>query len=345
MVFETWVFLGSTSHETPTPCSFPQDVLSRPASAMFSRSERCLCPIFFHPYGRIVKTYPSARLEVALRTKAVSWLAFVVALAIFSPSLRSEFIRDDPWQIVKNQQIQSWDYLPRLFSTHLWSQAGTEYAVHFYRPLFSVWMLVVNTFGGLSSVWWHFCSMLLHALTTLLVYRLCEKFLESRVAALLAALLFAVHPIHVDAVSWVSASNEILFTAFALGAILVLVAPEVSSSRIASSAALYAAALLTKETAIAVMPVLLLVVLFRGKRRSVVRAGVWYLSVTAGYFIVRWWALHRIGTEESKHTWREMLLTSPSVLVFYLKKLFFPVHLSGFYVNPILSAWPLTTPG
>ena len=293
----------------------------------------------FRPMDALVKaaTSPSVSFKVALGTKAVSWAAFVVALAIFSPSLSSEFIRDDPWQIVKNPQIQSWDYLPRLFSSDLWSQSGTEHAVHFYRPLFSVWMLFVNTIGGLAPAWWHFCSMLLHALTTLLVYTLCEKLLESRVAAFFAALLFAVHPIHVDAVSWVSASNEILFTVFALGAVLVLVAPEMSSWRIAASTALYAAALLTKETAIAVMPVLLLVVLFRAKRGSAVRAGLWYLSVTAAYFIVRWWALHRIGTEESKHTWREALLTSPSVLVFYLKKLFFPVHLSGFYANPILS--------
>jgi Flp pilus assembly protein TadD len=272
---------------------------------------------------------------------ATAWAVCTTAFVIYVPSLFSEFVRDDPWQIVKNPQIQSWEYLPRLFSTHLWSQSGAEYAVHFYRPFFSVWMLVVNTIGGLSPMWWHFCSMLLHALTTLLVYRLCEKLLESRVAAFLAALLFVVHPIHVDAVSWVSASNEILFAVFALGTMLVLVVPEVSSSRIAVSAALYAAALLTKETAIAVMPVLLLllIVLLRsGPHGKVVRAGYWYGFVTIGYFAIRWWALGRIGTEESKHSWREVLLSSPSVLAFYLKKLVFPLHLSGFYVNPITSS-------
>src|SRR5262250_1180030 len=78
------------------------------------------------------------------------YIVFIIAFVTYAPSLFSEFIRDDPWQIVKNPQIQSWDYLPRLLSTHLWSQPGYEYAVRFYRPLFSFWMLVVNTIGGLS---------------------------------------------------------------------------------------------------------------------------------------------------------------------------------------------------
>ena len=151
------------------------------------------------------------------RRNAPGWAVCAIAFVIYIPSLFSEFVRDDHRQIVENPQIQSWDYLPRLFSTHLWSQAGSERAVHFYRPLFSLWMLVVNTIGGLSPAWWHFSSIFLHAVTTFVVYKLCESLLRSRVAALCAASLFAVHPIHVDAVSWVSASNEILFTLLALG--------------------------------------------------------------------------------------------------------------------------------
>ncbi len=287
-------------------------------------------------------------LKQNLRRNATGWAACAIAFAIYIPSLFSEFIRDDHFQIVNNPQIQSWDYLPRLFSTPLWSQLGAEQAVHFYRPLFSLWMLVVDTIGGLSPAWWHFSSIFLHAVTTFTVYTLCDNLLRNRVAALFAALMFALHPIHVDAVSWVSASNEILFTLLALCAILVLLAPDTSipltPSRLAASAALYAAALLTKETAVALLPVLLLIVLLRGGQRGkVVRAACWYGFVTLGYFAIRWWALGRIGTEESKHSWREVLLSSPSVLAFYLKKLVFPLHLSGFYVNPISSSPTIST--
>jgi protein O-mannosyl-transferase len=274
--------------------------------------------------------------------KLHAWAAPAVAFATYVTTVPSEFIRDDIWQIVKNPQVQSWDYLPRLFSTHLWSQPGTENAVHFYRPLFSVWMLILSTVGGLSPAWWHFTSIVLHTVATLALYKLCERLLQDRVAALFGALLFGVHPIHVDAVSWVSASNEILFTLFGLGAALSLLAEgakvPLSTARLTASVIFYAAALLTKETAIVIAPILLLIVLLRKDRGKVVAVGLWYLSTTTAYLIVRWWALHRIGTEESTHTWRQVLLTSPSVLVFYLKKLLLPVHLSGFYVNPIVSS-------
>src|SRR5216683_5915880 len=123
-------------------------------------------------------------LKPSLRRNAPGWAVCAIAFAIYTPSLFSEFIRDDHFQIVTNPQIQSWDYLPRLFSTHLWSQGGSEQVVHFYRPLFSTWMLVVNTIGGLSPAWWHLSSILLHAVTTFAVYKLCEKLLRSRVAAL-----------------------------------------------------------------------------------------------------------------------------------------------------------------
>lgn len=285
---------------------------------------------------------PPSNQHLQMDMKA--WAAPAVAVAIYALSLLSEFIRDDTWQIVKNPQIQSWDYLPRLLFTHLWSQSGAEHAVHFYRPFFSVWMLVVNTFAGLSPAWWHFSSILLHAATAFAVYKLSERILQNRAAALFAALMFAVHPIHVDGVSWVSASNEILFTLFALNAILALLPQDahaqMGTARLAASAMFYAAALLTKETAIVISPILLVIVLLRrqgAKAATVATAGLWYLSATAAYFAARWWALQRIGTEESKHSWREVLLTSPSVLVFYLRKLFFPIHLSTFYMNPIPS--------
>jgi Flp pilus assembly protein TadD len=286
---------------------------------------------------------PPGELRLDPRRNVTGWVVCAIAFVTYIPSLFSQFIRDDHFQIVNNPQVQSWDYLPRLFSTHLWSHLGTEYAVHFYRPLFSAWMLVVNTIGGLSPTWWHFSSIFLHAVTTLAVYKLCDNLLQNRVAALFAALLFAVHPIHVDAVSWVSASNEILFTLLALGAIIVLLTPDESIPltpfRLAASAALYAAALLTKETAVALLPVPLLIVCLRDRqRKKVVEASYWYISVTIAYFAIRWWALQRIGIEESRHSWQQVLLSSSSVVVFYLKKLLLPIRLSGFYVNPIISS-------
>jgi hypothetical protein len=54
-----------------------------------------------------------------------AWTWFIpcaLALAIYMPSLFNGFLRDDHVQIVNNPQVQSWEYLPRLLTTHLWSE-------------------------------------------------------------------------------------------------------------------------------------------------------------------------------------------------------------------------------
>src|ERR1700757_4407171 len=168
----------------------------------------------------------------------------ILAFAVYSRSLLCGFLRDDGPQIIHNPQIQSWEYLPQLLGSHLWSQWGADRNLHFYRPLFSIWMLLVHTVGGLSPWFWHLSSILLHVAATYLVFRLCQRLTASDSGAAAAASVFAVHPIHVDAVTWVSASNELLFTVFALGSILILLGRAQSGAppRLWISAALYCAA-------------------------------------------------------------------------------------------------------
>jgi protein O-mannosyl-transferase len=282
--------------------------------------------------------------------KTKAWIPLIpcaLALCAYLPSLASGFIFDDQLQIVKNPQVQSWDYLPRLLTTNLWSQPGIVQNVSFYRPLFSLWMLLVNTVGGLSPWFWHLSSILLHVAATYLVFRLVKELLHHEFAAGFAALLFAVHPVHVDAVSWVSASNEILFTIFGLGSMLLLLAGAKSGftnpSRVAGSVLLFAAALFSKETAIGLLPVLAVIAFASGDKpwperlKGTLKLGPWYLLATIFYFGVRWLVLQRMGVETGTHTWRQVLYSAPSIIVFYCKKLIFPLHLSGFYVNQLIS--------
>src|ERR1700686_2933995 len=173
----------------------------------------------------------------------------LISFCVYLPSLTSDFIYDDHYQVVKNPQIKSWNYLPRLLTSDVWSQKGGEHVGHYYRPLFSVWLLLVYTLGGLSAWFWHLSSILLHVVATYLVYRACRIFLKSTAAACFGAALYAVHPIHVDAVSWISASNELLFTIFILAALITLAKAPTDTKRpwLVLSLGFYGAALLSKE--------------------------------------------------------------------------------------------------
>jgi protein O-mannosyl-transferase len=294
----------------------------------------------------------------------------VLAFGIFSRSLFCGFIRDDHQQIVDNPQVHSWHYLPQILTSHLWSHVAGNQAF-FYRPLFSLWMLVIYTLGGLDAWFWHLSSILLHVACTCLVYFAGRRLLGSEVGASVAAALFAVHPIHVDAVSWVSASNEVLFSGLILSAVMALAVPNpggwgalgwvetrlaasetgrarslprIGRRQVLLSAALYFAALFAKETGITLS--LLLIPLawvwlkseVKHPRERILLATVPFAAATVIYLLARWSALHGSGIGQGEHSWREVVFSSPSTLLFYLGKLALPVGLSGGYVNAIYSA-------
>lgn len=274
--------------------------------------------------------------------------AAAVAAAVYVPSIFLDFIHDDHQQIIKNPQIQSWDYLLRLLTTDLWSEKTSDHVAYFYRPLFSVWMLLIHSVGGFSPWFWHVSSIALHMLATYLVFRLCSQLLGDSNAGLCAALLFALLPIHVDAVSWVSASNEILFAIFSLTAFIfgfrALATADSEKWRILSVMS-FIAACFSKETAVALLPIFVVVYFLRPKDKQKPRAAleqallfcVPYLGAVIGYLFIRWLVLSRLGVETGKHSWREVIYSAPSILLFYVKKLVWPVGLSGFYVNPLVS--------
>jgi len=267
-----------------------------------------------------------------------------LVLLIYSRSLFCGFVRDDIPQIVNNRQVQSWDYLPQLLGSHLWSQVRGE-PILFYRPIFSVWMLLMHTLGGLAPWFWHLSSILLHVAATYFVFRLCRRLTGNDVGAALAAAIFVVHPTHVDAVTWVSASCELLFTIFVLAAMLALLGSEKDADpRVWLSALSFGAGIFAKETGMAMLAILPAIAWVQlkghvaGKERFW-KAGYPYAVVTAGYLLIRWTVMHRVGVETGEHSWAQVIFSAPSILLFYLKKLFLPWRLSGCYVN-VLTASP-----
>jgi protein O-mannosyl-transferase len=268
----------------------------------------------------------------------------LLALLVYSRSLLCGFVRDDIPQIVNNRQVQSWEYLPQLLGSHLWSQMTEDVNILFYRPIFSVWMLLMHTFGGLTPWFWHLSNVVLHLVATYLVFTLCRRLTRSDAGALAAAAIFALHPIHVDAVTWVSASCEILFTIFALAAMLALLpSRKESSPRVWVSALWFGAGLFAKETEIAMLPLLAVFAWVQIRERAQGGQRLWnaaspYGTVTAVYLLARWAVMHRVGLESGEHTWAEVVFSAPSIFLFYLKKLFLPSNLSGCYVNPLTAS-------
>jgi protein O-mannosyl-transferase len=300
-------------------------------------------PVRGYPVEAIVHTQKIDRFDWILPVTACT-----IGALIFLRTLRFGFIYDDHTQIVGNQQILSWRYFFRLISTDVWSQKGTEHVGYYYRPIFSLWLVLVHMVGGLVPWLWHLSSIFLHVLVIWVVFKLSFTLLGDKVAAFWATVFFAIHPIHIESVCWVSASEEILYSLFCLVAILFLVQDGKDGLRISYlyilSIIFWAAGLFAKERAVSLLPLLFFLTLIlcspptaASKPKGVILKAGAYFGVALSYVALRWFVLGRSGLEEGRHGWNEVFLTAPTVTMFYLGKLLWPFRLSGLYMNPLLS--------
>ena len=91
------------------------------------------------------------------------------------------------------------------------ARLGSSYAGgvgNYYRPLFLLWLRINDAVFGNQAWGWHLTTILAHVLATLLVYLLAWRLGIGRDVALLAALIFGLHPAHIEAVAWISGVTE-----------------------------------------------------------------------------------------------------------------------------------------
>lgn len=284
-----------------------------------------------------------------LRQSTTLWAVAAAALAIFTPTVWSSFAGDDFPQILHNPQLNSWSYLPRLIATNVWSQRPNDsLIVQYYRPVFSLWLLAWNQLFRPEAWLWHISSIALHVAATLLVIRIELVILgvgkpSGWIAAAAAGLLFAVHPIHVEAVSWISASPELLYVVFGLASLLAWRRAFITSKPTwtVASVLIFCLSLGAKETALVFLPVMLLWQWYwqRGSTEKPISmaqrlAGIApFLAAAGGYLAVRFVVLNgNPGAVE--HSWAEVLWSAPRVSGVYLRQLVLPWNVSSFYVTP-----------
>jgi protein O-mannosyl-transferase len=274
-------------------------------------------------------------------------------------TLGYQFVYDDQGQIVQNNFIRSWGSAPRYFTEHVWSHVHPNQAGNYYRPVFLLWLLINRTLFGLNPFLWHFAVVALHLLVTLLVYVLARRLVKDELTACIAALIFGLHPTHVEAVAWVSGVTEPLLALFLIPAFLfyldwregreektepapggrVIALHKKPAIRLAGSLVLYTLAMLEKETAL-VLPMVICGYewinslgqsrsLFSRARLSLMRVAP-FIALSISYLVVRAIVLKGLGHTLSPLPLSTVLLTWPAVLWFYIKQLVWPVRLSAF---------------
>uniref|UniRef100_A0A8C5G505 Protein O-mannosyl-transferase TMTC3 n=1 Tax=Gouania willdenowi TaxID=441366 RepID=A0A8C5G505_GOUWI len=173
-------------------------------------------------------------------------------------SLSCGFVFDDVSAILDNKDLRPSTSLHNLFRNDFWGTPMAEERSHkSYRPLTVLTFRLNYLFSELRAASYHLLNVVLHAVVCVLFLRVCRLFLD-KTYSLVAALLFAVHPIHTEAVTGVVGRAELLSSIFLLAAFLAYTKSTSSNHSIvwppiALTVVLVAVATLCKEQGITVI--------------------------------------------------------------------------------------------
>src|ERR1039457_6078967 len=280
-------------------------------------------------------------------------LLALVTFVIYSGSLSFDFVWDDWPQIVNSPIIRTWSNLPRAFGSDLWYHMARQQV--YYRPLFVAWSMLNYTLFGLRPWGWHLGAVLLHVGAVAAVFWLARRLGLEYWTAALAALIFALHPIHIEPVAWVSAASDTMVTMFAALTFAAFLsgrdasqAPKKQTAWWAASLALFACALLTKEMAVmfsGLVGIYAWLHPMKGNESSGTRfvaalvETTPFVVVTLAYVLVRTHALlHATGQFDPSHGMVDVARTLPLVLSTYLRQLLIPVGMTGLYYIPYVTS-------
>ena len=200
---------------------------------------------------------PCVSGRVRLRTAA--WLAALAAILAFANSLGNDFAYDDRLIVAGNEAIQRLETLPGTFLEPYWpDRHGRELGL--WRPV-TTWV-----YGLQWALWdghpagFHLVNVILNGVAAALVVLLLGRLLPVS-AALSGGLLFAVHPVHAEAVANVVGMAELLSSVLYLGACLVVARwpGRMAAGRVAIVGGLFLAAVLVKESAFTLPGAVLLI--------------------------------------------------------------------------------------
>ncbi|MFH0851482.1 MAG: tetratricopeptide repeat protein, partial [Candidatus Peregrinibacteria bacterium] len=251
---------------------------------------------------------------------------FLLTFLVYGSSLTNQFVRwDDGLLIYENPAIRS--ITPSTLKTIF-----TSYDPELYIPLTLFSYQIDYLFGGTNATIYHIQNLLWHTLNALLVAWLMHTLTRRGWLALFGGLLFALHPLHTEAVAWASARKDVLSTFFLLLSLIAYLRYRSDNRRrmYYGSLVAFLIGLLAKVTVIT-LPVLLLLADFRERRRwdrTMLLEKLPYFALSIVFGVIAW--IGKTGVLASS-SFSEKLLMAPRSTIFYLEKLFAPTDLSVLY--------------
>jgi tetratricopeptide (TPR) repeat protein len=261
-----------------------------------------------------------------------------LCLLFYANSLQNPFIFDDEGLIINNPFIKNWGFLAKIFASDLYP--GASSGTNFFRPLQTLSFMWDYHFWELNPAGYHITNLVLHSLVSFLVFLFIYAMLKDLTISLATALLFAVCPIHTQAVTYISGRADMLLGLFLILSLLIFIKAESSQGNsklqyLCLSLFLFVLGLLSKELAV-VFPLVILAYAFYFSKRNLEKPRYIAIVILPFFVIDLIYIILRL-TILKFPTFGRLLLTDypfflrlgalPKVILAYPKLLVLPINL------------------
>ncbi|MBF0384849.1 MAG: tetratricopeptide repeat protein [Candidatus Omnitrophica bacterium] len=299
-----------------------------------------------------MRNYPYIGLYRNLRLLSDAQAALILiffGFLAFHNAIYHPFIHDDIVFIVENPQIGNLS-LPSIYSIFFPSLSGGGIVNQYYRPLLELIYRLEYKMFSFNPWYYHLANIIIHLFNGFLVYLLMGKVFDGKkIAALIIALFFLVHPLQGEAVSTISGISNLVYVSFSLMSFLLYLAASNRNTMRSvfvylSSLFFYALALMAKEQAIVLPFLILLYGLLVSRGKDV--GGKFFKFGCINYFVVAvfYFLFRRVVTGFSLAGFLDFkgelilrVLAIPRTVLTYLRMVFFPHDLHYYRSTDILA--------
>ncbi|KKP52824.1 MAG: Tetratricopeptide TPR_2 repeat-containing protein [candidate division TM6 bacterium GW2011_GWF2_33_332] len=257
----------------------------------------------------------------------------ICALIVYFPGLKNGLLNwDDNIYVTTNEMIKSPANLDLFFG---------EFFFGNYHPLTLFSYSIIYHFSELDPYLYHLVNIVFHVVNSLLVFYLVFLLFKNINLAFIVAILFTVHPMHVESVAWISELKDVQYTFFFLLSLIFYIKHirQKSWKFYSLSVAFFVLSLLTKGQAVTLFVVLLLIdFIEKNSIRKNFTEKIPFLLLSVGFGIIAVIAQKSDNTisDFSKISFFEQTALASYGFTMYVIKTIFPFDISAFYPYPTL---------
>jgi protein O-mannosyl-transferase len=260
-----------------------------------------------------------------------------ITILIYSNSIKNGFVNwDDDISVTTNTDVFSLD-VQKVFNMFNNSYNGM------YQPAVMLTFALNYAIHGLQPAGYHLTNLLFHLLNILLLFVFIRLLFKNIWLATITALVFAVHPMHVESVSWITERKDVLYAFFYLASMIMYVRYIQSTYKkkfLILAFIFFLLSLLSKTNAITFPFILIAIDLYLERsqsKRSLIEKSVFFLfAILFGLIAMKSQEVLAAGSFRNVHyNILDRIIIACHAFDFYILRFVFPFHLSALYPFPL----------